>query len=440
MNIVKGFINLPVLANNAPGQTAIFGELSTESATFSRNKTNYANTTIAAGVEFVGFTTKDNVGSQITLTTAVSNHILSVAKWVYDQYNASAIPSNANKALFITQLESEFPDMNNISINEILNGNITQRMPDHIAWEYSDGALVNEIKVWFSDSRFKTQYDDYTIIVLPPVQVLDQLNNNSATVGALITGYTSAELIADITTQAGTSPYTRLTSLTLTWNDPVVVGATIQTTWTAIIYGLAGNDNDKIKSTIRSYIAAYSTLTVWPTLYPSLYAENEFIVIPSWNDIAVPETGLDVALYTPSLHVGPLLNKAGSLVPSSYANSVILTAFLMDNLSVSSAFWRSIAFLAIGNPGNVGGQYSFKEKFPDYMNVLTTSTDWGRMTVLTRNFIIALNAALEQALTLTESGSIPAGYTRSIRDGRTYLGFSYDGFTYLILAKISHPL
>jgi hypothetical protein len=61
------------------------------------------------------------------------------------------------------------------------------------------------------------------------------------------------------------------------------------------------------------------------------------------------------------------------------------------------------------------------------------------MTLLTRNFIVALNAALEKALTLTETGSVPVGYTRSLRDSRVYLGFSYDGFTYLVLAKISHP-
>jgi hypothetical protein len=92
MNIIKGFSSLPALANNTPGQTAIFGELSQESLTFSKFKTNYANPTLYAGVEFVGFTTTTGGGSQITLSNTVSNHILSVAKWVYDQYNISAIP------------------------------------------------------------------------------------------------------------------------------------------------------------------------------------------------------------------------------------------------------------------------------------------------------------------------------------------------------------
>lgn len=440
MNIIKGFSSLPALANNAPGQTAIFGELSPESLTFSKFKTNYANPTLYAGVEFVGFTTMTGGGSQITLSNTVSNHILSVAKWVYDQYNISAIPPNANKASFIAQLESTFPDMTNIEINEILNATLTQRMPDYIAWHFLDGAEDNEIKVWFNDARFKTQYDDYTIIVLPPVHSVDQLNNPTASTAAFLNGYTSGELIADIAAQAGVYPYTRLVSLTLTWHDPTLPTATLQTTWTAIVYGLAGNDNDNIKAQIRSYIAANSALTNWEIIYPTLYAENEFTIIPSWTDIASPESGLDVALYNTAIDVGPLLNKAASLIPSSYGSSVVLSSYLMSNLNVVSAFWRGISFLAIGNPGNVGSQFKFRQKFPDYMNIQPTSTDWGRISLLTRNFIVALNAALEKALILTETGSIPVGYTRSIRDGKVYLGFNYDGFTYLILAKISHPV
>lgn len=439
MNTIKGFITLPALANNAPGQTAVFGELSPESATFSKYKTNYANPALYSGVELVGFTTKDGVGSQIILSNTVANHILSIAKWVYDQFNASAIPSNANKANFITQLETTFPAMLDVEINEILNATITQRMPDYIAWRFLDGAVENEIKIWFNDSRFKSQYSDYTIIVLPPTATVDQLNNPTPTTGAFIAAYNSGQLIAAVSGAAGTYPYTRLVSQTLTWHDPTLPASTLQTTWTAIIYGLAGNDSDKIKAAIRSYIAANSALTNWDIVYPTLYAENEFVIIPAWSDIATPESGLDVALYKPVMDVGPLLNKAAALIPSSYASAVVLSSYLMSNLSVGSAFWRSIGFLALGNPGNAGGQFNFRSRFPDYMNIPTTSTDWGRMTLLTRNFIVALNAALEKALTLTETGSIPVGYTRSIHDSRVYLGFSYDGFTYLVLAKISHP-
>lgn len=440
MNNIKGFINIPTLANNAPGQTAIFGELSTNSSTFSRYKSNYANPSLYPGVELVGFTTKNNVGSQITLTSTISNHILSVASWVLAQYNASAVPTNANKNLFISQLETQFPDMTDISINEIMAGTVTQRMPDYIDWLFNDGATDNRIKIWFADSRFQSQYDDYEIMVIPPVGLLDNLNNPSATVAGFLAAFTHTHFVNAIATATGNLPYTLLTTLTLVWHDPTLPNATLNTTWGVVIYGSAGNDTDKIKATIRAYIAANSALTVWSTLYPTLYAENEFIIIPQWNSIASPESGLDVALYSPTLKVSELLSMAPSLLPSSYATAVVLTSYIMDNLIVSSAFWRSIGFLAIGNPGNVGSVFSLKQKFPDYMNVLTTSPDWGRMTLTTRNFIIALNAALEQALTLTEVSPVPVGYTRVMINNRVHLGFNYDGFTYLVLAKVSFPV
>lgn len=442
MNTIKGFINIPALANNNPGQVGIFGELSSLSHTFSRYKTNYANPVAYIGVELVGFTTKNDVGSQITLTSTVSNHILAVASWVYAQYSASSIPTNANKATFIAQLETQFPDMNDISINEILAGTPTQRMPDFIDWLFNDGATDSRIKIWFADSRFQTQYDDYEIVIIPPVAILDTLNNPLASTAAFVASFSSANLLNQISSITTTYPPSRIVPLTLVWNDPTTVPRpTMNTTWTAVVYGMAGNDNDKIKAAIRAYIAANSALTVWSTIYPALYAENEFVIIPMWSKVAVPESGLDVALYTSALEVGELLNLAAECVPPAYATSVTLSSYLMQHLVVNSAFWRSIGFLAIGNPGNVGGQYSIKHvnKFPDYMNIVTTSPDWGRISLSTRNFIIKLNDALEKAKDLTAISPVPATYTRVTHNGKIFLGFTYDSFTYLVLAKISFP-
>lgn len=441
MNKIKGFANIPSLANNAAGQVAIFGELSSLSFSFSRYKTNYANATYP-GVELVGFTTVNDLGSQITLTTQTSNHILSVIHWVYSQYLISAVPTNANKANFITQLQTQFPAMTSVVINEILTGTVTQRMPDFIEWSFDDGGTVNKIKIWFADYRFQAQFDEYEIFVYPPVASLNNLNNPIASVSSFISSYNnSGGVINSIGTVTNTNPATRILSYTLVWHDPTTTGPTLDTSWAVVIYGMAGNDNDRIKAAIRAYIASNSVLTNWAIIYPTLYAENEFIIIPTWGKVSVPETGLDPALYTPALEVGELLNLAASIVPPSYATSVTLSSYLMANLVVSSGFWRSTGFLAIGNPGNVGSQFSIKHanKFPDYMNIPSSSPDWGRMTVNTRNWIIALNDAFEKALTLTAISPIPPGYSRVTINGKVFLGFTYDSFSYLVLAKISYP-
>ncbi len=439
MNILKGFISIPELANNLVGQTAIFGELSTYSSTFSRNRQQYVDTVLHPAVELETFTTNTDTGSTFTPSVGVRAHVLAVAAWVYEQYKVSAVPSNTNKAAFIASLGIEFPVMTSIVINSIVNGNpITKRMPDSIDWYYNDGGTNTRIKIWFSDASFRTQYDDYEIIAIPPVAVINDLNNNSATVGLVLALKTPAMLIAEVNLAAGLDPYTIVRSQDVTWNSPTTPGATLQTSWTLIIYGAAGNDADIIKNAIREYISSHSLLTNWSTIYPSLYADNEFTIVPLWGDIASPATGLDPALYNSSIRVGKLLTVAATLIPAAYAQSVVISTYLNAQLYIASAFFRSLQFMVIGNPNNIGAAYSFRSQYPDYMDIPTTSADFARLSVNTQAFVIKLNDALEQARTLTAISAIPVGYTRTTRNNRVYLSFDFGGFTYLVLAAVSY--
>lgn len=439
MNTLKGFISIPYLANNSLGQTAIFGELSTYSQTFSRIKQQFADPTSYPGIELVTFTTVTDTGSQFNPSVAVSGHILAVATWVYEQYQNSLIPSNASKAAFITALTTEFPLMTGVVINEILNGSpSTKRMPDYIYWHFNDGGVDNEIKIWFADSRFRTQYDDFEILVIPPVATLDTLNNPLTTVAQLVLQRTASVVIQAVNTLTNNEPYTILRTQNVVWNSPSSPGVTLPTDWTVVIYGAAGNDTDAIKSAIREYISTHSALTVWSTIYPSLYADNEFVIIPMWGDTSVPENGLDPGLYSASVRAGKLINVAAALIPSTYAQSVVISTFLSSHLYIASAFFRSLSFMAVGNPNNAGSAYSFDALYGDYMNIPTTSSDFARMVVTTQNFIIKLNDALEKAMTLTSISAVPVGYTRSIRNNKVYLTFDYNGYNYLVLAAISY--
>lgn len=440
MNTIKGFLSIPAIANNLPGQVATFGELSSRSGTFSRNRSNYNNVDDAPGVEFLGFTTKNNSGSVIVVPPAVADHILSVGYWVYQQYLTSSIPSNANKPTFLNSLSSEFAEMDNISINEILDGSptVSQRMPDYIEWVFSHSGTDNNIKLWFADSRFASQYDDYEVVVLPPIPTIDNLNQNSVAVNTLLNAYKAPQLLAAVETASDNMPYTKLVSKELIWNSPTQQGVTLTTNWTAIIWGAAGNDNEVIKNEIISYISTHSTLDVWDSIYPTLYAENEFVVIPMWLDTAIPQDGLNVGIFSPAIRVGKQLTVAQAYVPATYAQSVDLPTFLSAHLIGSTAFFRSLSFLIVGNPNNNGGVYSFKQTYPDYINVQTDNPDWGRMEETTRDFITKLNDAFEKAMTLTDISAVPVGYTRAVRNNKVYLAFTEGDYNYLVLTKHSY--
>jgi hypothetical protein len=439
MNTIKGFISIGALANNAPGQTALFGELSNRARTYSRTTAEFVNPTSNPNVRLETFVTKNASNANYTPNNNVVNHILAVASWINDQHTNSAIPSNASKAAFINSLSAQFTDMTDIEINEILNGSpSTKRMPDYVEWHYDDAGVDTLIKVWFSDSRFRSQYDEYSIYIVPPIAPINQLNNTTATVNSLLANVRHSDIINAIRTIEGDFPSTDIIAYPLTWNDPGVGTGTIVTEWTAVVYGIAGTDLDNIKNAIRQYITDNSALTTWSLIYPALYADNEYVIIPMWNDIASPETGLDVELYRGCVSAGDLINIALSRIPNTYAQSVVITSFLGLHLTVSSAFFRSLTFLAIGNPNNVNADFNLKVKYPDYMTALTTSPDWLRMSIDTRNFITTLNDALEKAITVTATSPVPVGYTRVTRNGKVYLTFTLAGFQYMVLVKSSY--
>ena len=111
---------------------------------------------------------------------------------------------------------------------------------------------------------------------------------------------------------------------------------------TLIIYGAAGNDADAIKNAIREYISTHSALPNWSTLYPTLYADNEFTIIPMWGDVAVAPTTLDPTLYASAIRVGKLITVAAAMIPGTYAQSVVISSYLNAQLYIASAFFRSL--------------------------------------------------------------------------------------------------
>ena len=439
MNTIKGFISNGTLANNSPGQTAIFGELSERARTYSRTKAEFVIPSLYPNVRLDTFHTRNAGNANYTPNNNVISHILQVASWINDQHVNSAIPSNASKAGFITSLEAQFPAMTQVGINEILNGSpSTKRMPDYVEWHYDDSGVDTLIKVWFSDSRFRSQYDEYNIYIVPPITPINQLNNATATVNSLLANVRHSDIFNAVRTIEGEFPSTDTVTYPIVWNDPGVGTGTINTEWTAVVYGIAGTDLDNIKNAIRQYITDNSALTTWSTIYPALYADNEFVIVPLWGEIAVPESGLDVELYRGSVRAGNLINIALAHIPGSYSQSVNIVSFLGANLAVSSAFFRSLSYLAVGNPNNVNADFNFNSKYGDYLTALTTSPDWLRMSVETRNFITKLNDALEKAITVTATSPVPVGYTRVTRNSRVFLTFTLLGFQYMVLVKDSY--
>ncbi len=452
MNRIKGFIANPLYVTPSPGGVSPIGELSTYSSTFAKETEVFAAVTYA-GVELHTFKMYDDVTQlPISMPATLDDKILHVAAEIYARYENSLIPSNSptNIADFVSAavgsngLGEVFAadDLTDFTVNELVEVAPTKNMPDYVDFIYNDGTTDFNVRIWFMDEAFRTQYDEFLIEVIPPIDNIDQFNNNTVTVSALLAAMSTSAIVSRIQTLTGDAPATLVKSVNYTWTDPTLPTSTRPTTWVLLIYGPAGNDNDRIKQAIRDYIAANGNPVIdWPELFPDIYAENEFALIPFWVFLAAaPETEFNYGVYQPVWKPSAIHAKLKNGVPDAYGLSVDLDVFVDVNGEVTGAPYRSMAFGILGNPNNAGGIVQLTQKHPSYMNVPTSSPDFARMAVATQNFALKFNEALEIARTMTAASVVPAGFGRTIRAGKVYTTFNVDGdqSTYLILTKASY--
>lgn len=448
MRIVKGFSVMNALASNTANVVGQFGELSTYALTFAKEKGYYVNDT-STDVQLVTFKCVDDVDAHLVLINAVRDYILSIQQWVYDQFIGQLIPGNASIATFTTTLEAAFPDLTDVVVGTLVQGTqapyngVTYNMPQFVEAQYNYASFDYTIKIWFSDAPFRAQYDEYEIEVINPLvspSALDDLQDHTAIVGPMLAAVTPSQVITQMNTLIGTNPPTMVRNYSLTWYDPNLPASTLSTTWTLIIWGAAGDNADNMKDAIKNFIEDTSALTLvdWQVMYPDLYNDTEFAIIPLWDYISSPETMMDYGLYSPTVRPNQMQAIALNHAPPNYGVSFNMTTHTNNHLQLSQSTYRSIPFLAVSYPGNPNAIFKFSQKFSDYMAIPPSNPDFNRMSLTTRDFVTELVTMLNYALDLTPADPAPPGYQKIVRSGKVYVGKEYDGTLYLVLTKHSY--
>ena len=449
MNIIQGFIKIPLMTNNTPGIVAPFGELSPISLTFSRDVKMFASPTLYPTVELVTFKSVDITSSAIELPETMTNACLAIASWIYSQSKAKQIPANTQLTAFKQALVSEFSavidsyglptPISQVEIGEIMTTpNVGERLPDYVAFRINDGVKPYSIKFWFNDAKFQLQYLYYDMVVLPPLGVIDSLNGTTAQISTLLSGVTKTQIINQMNAVTQDNPATTVYPIKLRWHNPSNKTSILDTEWFVVIYGKAGIDSDAVKDAIRTHIAANTGNSNWTSIYPDLYAESEFIIVPFWDQLATADNGYDEGLYRTAINKETLKRIEQTKVPATYNTVTDFEAYKSLYLVTASSSYRSLMFYALGNPNNSGGFFSFIYLFPDYMDISTSSPDFSRLTLKTQGFVVQLNEALHKAREFTRSKAVPTGYTLTVKANREYLGFDYEGFTYHIQTRLGY--
>lgn len=431
MKIFKGFAQIGPLADNADRVVAPVGELSTRCRTFTRDLTEHTHADYL-GETLIGFSHTNN-GVVGRISDADALKIIKAINWVYAQARLSKFTENREsfQQLFIAD---------NGAAYDLIDSGAMVAFGNYWSPEYIEIAPVNQSanfrwKVWFANESFYNQYDEFIIVVVPPVTNVDQFHDDYTDVKTLVGNIQQGDIFERLAVAVGTYPQSTQRSDVFNWIDRTDKTLTIPTDWVTAHYGLAGNNLDSVKEAIRAYIMANTTKPIedWAIFFPDLFTSTEFIITPMWNDLAVPNQVRETGVYSGILP----FQKAMALSYRTCKGVKYTNAHIARVISGITTQHRSISCAVVGGPENRDGIDIFNERYPDYICVPSTHPDFMLMTLETRQFVLLLSEMLLHAEELSKTSGVPQGFNRLIRNDVVYLATTYKNFLYLVVSKFS---
>jgi hypothetical protein len=206
MYVLKGFINNNTYLDASPSATSPIGELSTLSSTYSTTKAYYFQEAAAPDLTLVSFTSNDSNTGAVQVPANIVTQVLDIAAWIYAQTQAVPNPGEIAQATILSGLLNQFETSasNFTAGNMVTDG--TYWVPEWIQWENTTdptyGSIAtggsNLIKIWFADSSFAAEYDQFQIVVIPPLANLNNFFTPSANVQALLDAQTFVDTITAV--------------------------------------------------------------------------------------------------------------------------------------------------------------------------------------------------------------------------------------------------
>lgn len=432
MQTVKAFIGIDSQVINTFGINSTIGELSTWSRTYSKEIGEYTDSDFGDYKLHVFNSVDSNTGNNIAVSPAHVKLIFNIISAAISYSNSHVRPLNPTDfrntlvALFNGQISSlgfnTFVDNGTISLPEWLSFNILD----------SNGLAINEVKIWTADLAFQEQYDLYTIEVIPPLDDVDGFFSlyNTA-INNLAVSNTLSNINDKIQIKKNGNPETFVRFQEFDFYNSVNPTQKTSVIWGVVIYGKAGDTSDIIKDAIVNYILTYSTHTKdqWEVIFPDLFKRVEFVFLPRWDKIAVPNLTSNGAVYS------PMSNIKEALAFAKNSLSFFTASFIEDNAYIVANDYKSINLIAVNGNNNVIGKQKLDEFMQDYIAVPSTSADFGRMTIPTQQFSLMLSSLVQAAETATEFTSTPAGIRKAVRNGILFLTGSVNGVNYLVATK-----
>ena len=157
------------------------------------------------------------------------------------------------------------------------------------------------------------------------------------------------------------------------------------------------------------------------------------MLIPLWNQYAIPNRQLEAGIYSPITNLKSALALIKQVV-ASYPS-----AHIDDHTQLLAHPYKSLAMLSIGSADNRNDWFSLTDVHSDYIAVSSTSVDFKRQSADTQHWSLFLASALIEAEKVGKFTSVPIGMTKVTRDGILYVVIRHGNINSLVAAKSSMP-
>ena len=427
MKKLKGFITIQSLLSNIPGVISPLGELSTRGYTYAIEKGDYISNTLR-GYRLTTFRSRNEVDENIETPGAIVEQAISVTAAAYNYASGHLLPYDTNdfKLTLENALGSTGSDFTMGSI--VSNG--TLGLPEWVAYISNlDGDVY--VKLWYSESAFTSQFDEYEITVIPPLDNLDTFFLSPVQVINALRSVTLVDLFNKANSLKGKNSETVIRITEIYYYDPVAARNVGKSTWLTLIYGIQGDNNDAIKEAIAQYLEANSNHPVsdWKEILPDLYITTEFIILPRWDKISIP--GLPVAsqLYSSIGNVADILSFITGAAPFYPSDSITSHTNLLPFL------YKGVLLVVLNGTDNVLGKQDIRELIPDYLALSTEDLDFSRMSLYTQGWVVFIAEMIKTADEMDDYSTIPSQLRRVQRGGKKFISGTYQDIGYLVAPR-----
>lgn len=416
--IVKAFVEVTPLIDNAAGQVNAIGELS-YARSYSTDITTYHTASRSDYIVNVFICERD--GMRIKAPQSVVDKITEVTENIRTVFDGSV---NGRQWL----------ENNHEELEEIVSGEIIVEQDEtwlsKFGGKWDDDGEEIRLEVFYSQEQMRDDYEPFEVRVTPPISPITSLYTGYENAfDALIQVTPTTRTALEESVRAGTN-FTMRRTFELTWQDPSNPTKQMTTYWTILCYGPRANRIDNILEAIRQYLTDNSEYTVdqWKEYFPDLLTVENFTLMPFWEQTALTAGERNHSVYSPIVRIENIGEFAKKYLPSYQVET------LLEKGEVATHVWRGLQFFIMPGTGNPIERERFSLVYPDYAVLNINDQNAQRISKKTRNAMEGIEKLARLALEYEQGKmELPNDINEIYQDGIMYLEKPVDGISLRVL-------